>query len=160
MCVGYGPAPGPTYKRPLPHSSGRWEVRVSKDELISNYFLWSPTYRHTNPGWPANTRIHKLYTDTACSLEDLPGYRESERVSERERDTHIERLCSISTTLWRYIYIYIYIYVCVCVCVCIYIYIYIYRCSKTSKPYPDFLGTTLTFVWASSIGIWISFFIL
>ena len=44
---------------------------VSKNELISCIFLWTPTHGHTNGEWPAKTYIYFLCADTRCSLEDL-----------------------------------------------------------------------------------------
>ena len=39
----------------------------SKDELMSNVFLWTPTH----VGAKAKTYIHQLFTDTGCRLDDL-----------------------------------------------------------------------------------------
>ena len=78
----------------------------SRDELISDVFLWTPTYGRAKAGRPARTYIQQLCEDTACSPEDLPeamNYREKWR--ERVRDIR-----SCGTTWWWYIYIYIYIY--------------------------------------------------
>ena len=45
----------------------------SKDELISNILLWTPSHGQTKIGQPARTYIQQLCTDTGCRLEDLPG---------------------------------------------------------------------------------------
>ena len=43
--------------------------RQSKDKLISNVLLWTPTPGHTSVGWPAKT--YQPYVDTGCCLDDL-----------------------------------------------------------------------------------------
>ena len=44
----------------------------SKDKLISNILLWTPTYGHTSINWPAKTYIHRFCVDTGYHLENLP----------------------------------------------------------------------------------------
>ena len=44
----------------------------SRDELISDVLLWTPTYCQAKAGRPARTYIQQLYEDTGCSPEDLP----------------------------------------------------------------------------------------
>ena len=44
----------------------------SKDELISDVFLWIPTHVHINVDWLVKTYIHQLLADARCHLEDLP----------------------------------------------------------------------------------------
>ena len=51
------------------HAGHCWR---SRDELISDVFLWTPTYGRAKAGRPARTYIHKLCRDTGCSPEDLP----------------------------------------------------------------------------------------
>ena len=63
----------------------------SWDELISDVFLWNPTY-----GRPARTYIQQLCEDTGCSPEDLPeAMNDWEKWRERVRD-----ICANSTTWW------------------------------------------------------------
>ena len=45
----------------------------SKDELISDVFLWTPSHGWARVRWPARTYQKLLYTDTGGSLDDLPG---------------------------------------------------------------------------------------
>ena len=45
--------------------------RRSRDELISDILLWTPTYGRAKAGRPARTYIQQLCEDTGCSLEDL-----------------------------------------------------------------------------------------
>ena len=44
----------------------------SKDELISNVLLWTPSYGRARVGWLARTYLQQLCTDTGCSMENLP----------------------------------------------------------------------------------------
>ena len=39
----------------------------SKDKLISDVLLWTPTYGQAKSGRPARTNIQQLYEDTGCS---------------------------------------------------------------------------------------------
>ena len=105
----------------------------SKDELISDVFLWTPTYDQAKAGRPAWTYIQQLCEDTGCNPEDLPeAMNNREKWRERVRDIRAGGMTwwwwwyGISTLLgyslpilFMYIYIYIYICVCVCVCVCV-----------------------------------------
>ena len=50
------------------HAEHCWR---SRDELISDVLLWSPTYGRAKAGWPARTYIQQLCEDTGCSPEDL-----------------------------------------------------------------------------------------
>ena len=73
------------------HAGHCWR---SRDELISDVLLWTPTYGRPKEGRPARTYIQQLFEDTGCSPEDLPeamSYREKWR--ERIRD-----ICGIGTT--------------------------------------------------------------
>ena len=62
----------------------------SKDDLINDILLRTPSYGRASVGRPAKTFPRQLCTDTGCSLEDLP-----ETMDNGDQ--------------WRYIYIYIYI---------------------------------------------------
>ena len=44
----------------------------SRDKLISDVLLWTPTYGRAKAGRPARTYIQQLCEDTGCSPEDLP----------------------------------------------------------------------------------------
>ena len=52
----------------------------SRDELISDVFLWTPTYGRAKAGRPARTYVKQLREDTGCSPEDLP-----EAMNDREK---------------------------------------------------------------------------
>ena len=45
--------------------------RRSRDELISDVLLWTPSHGRAKTGRPARTYIQQLCEDTGCSPEDL-----------------------------------------------------------------------------------------
>ena len=59
------------------HAGHCWR---SKDELISDVLLWTPTYGCARAGRPARTYIQQLCEDTGCNPEDLP-----EAMNDREK---------------------------------------------------------------------------
>ena len=66
------------------HAGHCWR---SKDELISDVLLWTPTYGRAKTGRPARTYIQQLCEDTGCNSEDLPeAMNDRERWRERVRD--------------------------------------------------------------------------
>ena len=70
--------------------------RRSKDELISDVLLWTPTYGQAKAGWPARTYIQQLCEDTGCSPADLPeAMKDKEKWRERVRD-----ILASGTTWW------------------------------------------------------------
>ena len=44
----------------------------SRDELISDVLLWTPSHGRAKAGWPARTFIQQLCEDTECNPGDLP----------------------------------------------------------------------------------------
>ena len=59
----------------------------SRDELISNIFLWTLVHGRAKAGWPAKTYIGQLCEDTGCSPEYLPeAMNDREEWRERVRD--------------------------------------------------------------------------
>ena len=52
------------------HAGHWWR---SKDELISDILLWTPSHGRAKAGRLARTYIQQLCADTGYSLEDLPG---------------------------------------------------------------------------------------
>ena len=111
----------------------------SRDELISDVLLWTPTRDRAKARRPARTYIQQLCEDTGCCLEDLPEeMNDWEKWRERVRDI---RATSTAWWWWWYIYmlyiyviyvIYIYIYVCVCVCVCVCVSVWMWASSLLS----------------------------
>ena len=68
----------------------------SRDELISDVLLWTPTHGRAKAGQPARTYIQQLCEDTGCCPEDLPEEMNNrEKWRERVRDIH-----ATSTTWW------------------------------------------------------------
>ena len=79
----------------------------SRDELIRDVLLWTPTHGRAKGGRPARTYIQQLCEDTGCCPEDLPrAMNDREEWRERVRDI---RATSAIWWWWWYIYIYIYI---------------------------------------------------
>ena len=66
----------------------------SRDELISDVLLWTPTYGRAKAGEPVRTYIQQLCEDTGCCPEDLPeAMNHGEKWRERVRD-----ICAYGTT--------------------------------------------------------------
>ena len=73
------------------HAGHCWR---SRDELISDVLLWTPTHGCAKAGRPARTYIQQLCEDTGCCSEDLPeAMNGREKWRERVRD-----ICATSTT--------------------------------------------------------------
>ena len=94
----------------------------SKDELISDVLLWTPSHRWARVGRPARTYLQQLCTDIGCSMEDLPGGMD-DRDKWRERVREI-RACS--TTWWWWLRINTWSYNCLEMAIII-------SCLKTCK---------------------------
>ena len=65
------------------HTGHCWR---SRDEIISDVLLWTPSHGRAKAGWPARTYIQQPCADIGCTPEDLPeamdgreGWRESVR---------------------------------------------------------------------------------
>ena len=85
------------------HAGHCWR---SRDELISDVLLWTPSHGRTKAEWPARTYIQQLYEDTGYSPEDLlEAMEDREEWRERVRDI---RAGGMTRWWWSYIYIYIY----------------------------------------------------
>ena len=54
--------------------------------------LWTPTHGWASVGRAAGTYLQRLYADTGCNLEDLPGAME-DRNAERERE-RVREICA------------------------------------------------------------------
>ena len=68
----------------------------SRDELISDVLLWTPTCGRAKAGRPARTYIQQICEDTGCSPEDLPeAMNDREKWRERVRDIRAR-----GTTWW------------------------------------------------------------
>ena len=60
------------------HAGHCWR---SRDELIRDVLLWTPTHGRAKGGRQARTYIEQLCEDTGCCPEDLPIGRSGERGS-------------------------------------------------------------------------------
>ena len=70
------------------HAGHCWR---SRDELISDVLIWSPSHCHIKAGRPARTYIQQLCEDTRCSPGDLPeAMDDREGWRERVRDIHAD----------------------------------------------------------------------
>ena len=79
------------------HAGHCWR---SRDELISDVLLWTPTHGRSKAGRPARTYIQQLCEDTGCSPEDLPeAMNDREKWRERVRDIRAS-----GTTWWWWWY--------------------------------------------------------
>ena len=77
------------------HAGHCWK---SKDELISDVLLWTPSYGRAKAGRPAWTYIQQLSEDKGCSPEDLP-----EAMNDREEWWERARDIRAGGTTWWYI---------------------------------------------------------
>ena len=68
------------------HAGHCWR---SRDELIREVLLWTPTHGRAKAGRPTRTYIQQLCEDTGCSPEDRPeSMNDWEKWRERVRDIH------------------------------------------------------------------------
>ena len=75
------------------HAGHCWR---SRDELIRDVLLWTPTHGRAKAGRPARSYIQQLCEDTGCCPEDLPeAMNDREKWWERVRDIR-----ATSTTWW------------------------------------------------------------
>ena len=74
------------------------DCRRSRDELISDVLLWTPTYGREKAGRPARTCIEQLCEDTGCSPENLP-----EAMNDRKKCwRHDMTMMMIYRRKWKY----------------------------------------------------------
>ena len=72
----------------------------SRDELVSDVLLWTPSHWRAKAGRPTRTYIQQLYADTGCSPEDLQEAMDNrEGWWERVRDIRAD---SMTYWWWRY----------------------------------------------------------
>ena len=75
------------------HAGDCWR---SRDELIRDVLLWTPTHGRAKAGRPARTYIQQLCEDMGCCPEDLPwAMNDREEWRERVRD-----ICATSAIWW------------------------------------------------------------
>ena len=72
----------------------------SRDELISDVLLWTPTYGRAKAGRPVRTYIQQLCEGTGCSPEDLP-----EAMNDREKWREMVRdILANGNTWWWWLF--------------------------------------------------------
>ena len=74
------------------HAGHCWR---SKDEIVSDVLLWTPTYGQAKAGRPARTYIQQLCEDTGCNPEDLP-----EVMNDREKRREMVKDIRAGGTSW------------------------------------------------------------
>ena len=96
--------------RQTKHAGHCWR---SKDELISDVLLWTPTYGRAKAGRPARTYIQQLCEDTGCNPEDLPeAMNHREKWRERVRDIRacimmmMMMMMILSTVKWFQVFLF------------------------------------------------------
>ena len=80
------------------HAGHCWR---SKDELVSDVLLWTPTYGKAKAGRPARTYIQQLCEDTGCNPEDL-----LEAMNDREKWREMVRDIRAGGTTWWWWWLY------------------------------------------------------
>ena len=74
----------PLSRKLFRHAGHYWR---SRDELIRDVLLWTPTHGRAKAGRPAQTYIQQVCEDTGCCPEDLPrAMNDREEWRERFRD--------------------------------------------------------------------------
>ena len=110
--------------RQIRHAGHCWR---SRDVLIIDVLLWTPSYGWTKAGWPARTYIQQLCEDKGCSPGDRPeamNYREEWQ--ERVRDIH----ASSTTSWWWWWHVCIYVCMCLCVYICVCVLVSLLVCTS------------------------------
>ena len=83
----YGHLPPITKTIQVRRTTHAGHCRRSRDKLISDVLLWTPTHDCAKAGRPARTYIQQLCEDTGCCPEDLPeAMNDREKWRERVRD--------------------------------------------------------------------------
>ena len=95
------------------HAGHCWR---SRDELISDVLLWTPSHGRAKAVRPAQTYIQQLCADMVCNPENLPKAMDNREVwQERVKNIRADR-----ETSWWYIYI------------CMYVHTYVYTYTYTA----------------------------
>ena len=85
----YVRASHPAFARPCVGVHKSTSLMRSRDELISDVLLWTPTHGRAKARRPARTYIQQLCEDTGCCPEDLlMAMNDREKWRERVRDIH------------------------------------------------------------------------
>ena len=92
------------------HAGHCWR---SRDELISDILLWTPSHGRAKAGRPARTYIQQLCADTGCSLEHLPGAMDDREGWHGEGQGDLRWPRDMMMMIYIYIYIYMFYFACV-----------------------------------------------
>ena len=83
------------------HAGHCWR---SKDKLINEVLLWTPSHGHTSVSWSARTYLHWFCVDTGSNLDDLPGVMDDrDRWRKSQENLYIQY--NLMMMMMRYIYI-------------------------------------------------------
>ena len=83
--------------RQTKHAGHCWR---SRDKLIRDVLLWTPTYGWAKAEWPAWSYIQQLCEDTGCSPEDRPeAMNDREEWQERVRDISVSGMTMMMISL-------------------------------------------------------------
>ena len=103
----YGHLPSITKTIKVRRTRHAGHCRRSRDELISDVLLRTPSHGRAKAGQPARTYIQQLCEDTGCSPEDLPeAMNDREEWRERVRMMMIKHISHwISSDVASYLFI-------------------------------------------------------
>ena len=95
----YGHLPPITNSIKVRRTRHVWHSWRSRDELVSDVLLWTPSHGRAKAGRPARTYIQQLCANTKYSPEDLPKARDDREVwRERVRNIRADNV----TWWWRF----------------------------------------------------------
>ena len=69
----------------------------SRDELISDVLLWTPSHGRAKAGWSARTYIQQICAGTGCNPEDLSEKMDGRNGVARERE-RVRDICADGAT--------------------------------------------------------------
>ncbi len=88
------------------HAGHSWR---SRNELISDVLLWTPSHGRAKSGQPARTYVRQFCVDTGCSPEDLleamndmEGWREKARQDDDDDDYNNNTIIVIKIIIGKY----------------------------------------------------------
>ena len=109
------------------HAGHCWR---SRDVLIRDVLLWTPTHGRAKAGWPLRTYIQQLCEDTGCCPEDLPrAMNDREEWRERVRDIRA------TSAIWWWFIWRTFIWSCICLLRIIISYLKPYKPMQTNEYY-------------------------
>ena len=134
------------------HAGHCWR---SRDELISDVLLWTPSHDRAKAGRPAQTYIQQLCEDMECSSEDLPKAM-NDRVRWRERVRDIRADGMTRWWWWNVCIMFTLSHTAHCILYCPWKIMIIYRQNSTAKCayFLDYINYFIIwFGWAPSFSV-------